>query len=76
MRNEKRLEYELEEGGLYLGLAAGDLRIDHKAKISERFFVSPPCPPQRSTKILVALLGGRGPSALLVCHSFLPEDPE
>lgn len=75
MRNEKRLEYELEEGGLYLGLAAGDLRIDHKAKISERFFVSPP---KEALKIRkpVALLGGRGTQCFISLSSFLPEDPE
>lgn len=75
MRNEKTLEYELEEGGLYLGLAFGDLRIDHKAKISERFLFPPP---KEGLKIRkpAALLGAGGSCALLVCYSFLSEDPE
>lgn len=57
MRNGKRLDYELEEGGLDLGLAAGDLRIDGKAKIRERFFVFPP---KRSTKNTQACSSPRG----------------
>lgn len=61
MRNEKRLDYELEEGGLYLGLAAGDLRIDGKAKISERFFVSPPKEALKIPKPAVLLGGGGTP---------------
>lgn len=47
----------MEEGGLDLGLAAGDLRIDGKAKIRERFFVFPP---KRSTKNKQACSSPRG----------------
>lgn len=71
MRSEKRLEYELEKDGwTWARPAARDLRIDHKAKIRERFFVSPP---KRSTKNTQARRspGGGEPRALFVCHRFL-----
>lgn len=64
MRNGKRLEYEWEWGGLYLGLAAGNLRIDQKAKRSEKFFVSP----KRSTKDMQAFCREVG----TLCVSSLP----
>lgn len=74
--NGKRVEYELESGGLYLDLAAAALRIDQKAKISEKFFVSPR---RRSTKNMQACsssAGRLGPCGLIVCHIFLSEDRE
>lgn len=72
MRNVKRLEYELEWGGLYLGLAAGNLRIDQKAKISEKFFVSPKRSKLKICKPAVLLQGGWDP--VLVFHIFLLKD--